>query len=125
MVLGIGAAAVLISVNSGGSGPGSLTTHVTLSSVSGRAGAAADISSAAIAACRTNYAVASQAIDEYQAQHGQLPKTTADVQAYLNDPLSSRQFTITIDSAHPGQLEVATRGHLASDGPSNCAFAGP
>lgn len=123
MVLGIGAAGVLISLSGGGSGPGSLPTDVTVSRVSGSAGGGA-ISAAAIAACRTNYAVASQAVDEYEAQHGKLPKRTADVQAYLKDPLSTRQFTITIDSANPGQLEVATRGHLASDGPSNCAFAG-
>ena len=124
LVLGVAGAAALISLNGGTTGSGSIPHVPSITTPSGQFGVASDISAAAIAACQANYSAASQTITLYQAEHGQLPTTNAEVQSYLKDPLSTKRFSISIDGAHPGQLQVSVPGHPVSDGPSNCAFAG-
>lgn len=134
LVLGVVAAAVLIGVQSGSSGAGSTPTlPITGSSPPGiggsrtstaKANPLSEITAATIAACRSSYATAERAVEEYQAQRGALPTSIAEVQGYLRDPLSTLQFTISMDAAHPGQLKVSTAAHVASYGPANCEFAG-
>jgi hypothetical protein len=83
-----------------------------------------DITAASAATCHANYAAAKSAIDVYEAEHGTLPTTIAEVQTLLRDPLSTNRFTITIDPRRPGELQVATNAHPAADGDTNCAYAG-
>jgi hypothetical protein len=73
--------------------------------------------------CRANFAAAQAAVSLYQAEHGELPVKIGQVQTVVRDPLSTDRFTITIDPLHAGGLEVATPGHPAKDGDSNCDFA--
>jgi hypothetical protein len=83
----------------------------------------AQISAAAQAACQANYAALEEAVAVYQAQHGALPSSVAKVQSYFRGSLSTPEFTLTIDPSHPGQVEVRTNGHPASDGDGNCRYA--
>ena len=84
----------------------------------------AQISAAAQEACKANYAALEQAVSFYQAQHGSLPTTIAELQTYFHGTLSTPQFTLTIDPIRPGQIQVQTGKHAASDGNSNCRYAG-
>jgi hypothetical protein len=83
-----------------------------------------DILAASAAACHANYATATSAVNIYQAEHGTLPTSIAEVQTLLRDPLSTNRFTIAIDPRHPGELQVSTPGHPAADGDTNCGYAG-
>jgi hypothetical protein len=87
-------------------------------------GAAADIQGAAIATCRVDYQEVQTAVDAYEAMNGRPPASLAQLGTILQDPLSSSRFTITINEAHPGQIEVAAAGHPPEPGPANCAYAG-
>jgi hypothetical protein len=101
-----------------------LTTPAAGQPAGGSAGVAGgDVAAAEAAACETNFQAAEAAVSFYEAQTGSPPTATAEVQALLRDPLSSAFFTITIDPTKPGHLEVATRGHPAADGDSNCTAA--
>jgi type II secretory pathway pseudopilin PulG len=73
--------------------------------------------------CRANFAAAQAAVGVYEAEQGEPPTTISQVQALVRDPLSTDRFTITIDPLHAGELQVATPGHPAKDGDSNCDFA--
>jgi hypothetical protein len=83
-----------------------------------------DITAASAATCHANFSAATSAVNIYQAEHGTLPTTIAEVQTLLRDPLSTNRFTITIDPRHPGELQVATPTHRAADGDTNCGYAG-
>ena len=134
LVLGAVAATVLISEQSGSSGPGSIPTlPIAGASPAGTGGSRtstananplSETSAAAVAACRASYSAAEQAVEEYLAQHGQQPTTIAEVQGYLRDPISTTKFAVAIDASRPGQLQVSTAARAASDGPTNCEFAG-
>jgi hypothetical protein len=93
-------------------------------SVSSQGGAGSDLATADKAACLTNYEAAESGVAAYEAQTGHSPKSIEQVQALVKDPISSAMFSITIDPRKPGQLEVATRSHAASDGSVNCANIG-
>ena len=132
VTIGVLAAAVLISVQNGSSGPGSMPSLPTSrapgagysSPTSASPHSLSQISVAEIAACRTSYSAAERAVQAYRALHGQLPTSTAEIQSYLRDSLSTSRFAITIDPARPGHLQVSTAGRSASGGPGNCDSAG-
>jgi len=88
------------------------------------AAAGNDISAAEVTACRTTYEAAETAVSAYQAETGRLPTSISQLKALTPDSVSSPFFTITIDPTWPGQLQVATRGHIAADGDVNCTTAG-
>jgi type II secretory pathway pseudopilin PulG len=85
--------------------------------------AQAQIAAAAQQACFANYDALQQAISVYQVEHGSLPTSTAEVQANFRGSLSTPEFNLGIDPARPGQIQVQTNGHPASDGNGNCRYA--
>jgi hypothetical protein len=126
LMLGGLAAAVLISLPSlpGSSSNATSGTAVLPTSPSGALAAGGnDITAASAQACRANFAAAQTAVDVYQAERGTPPSSIAEVQSLVRDPLSTAHFAITIDPRRPGQLEVATPDHLATDGDINCQYA--
>ena len=117
-----GLAAVVLSSQGGTNGHrNSSSTSVVNASP---ANAAANISSAAVTACRANYQAVTAAVSEFEVLNGRPPKAMSDLSSMLKDQPSSAYFTITVDSAHPGQVDVATQGHPAAPGDGNCAYAG-
>jgi hypothetical protein len=119
LLLGIGGGRSVTTLPSGA--PRGLAPGISASS---KADAGNDLTAAAAAACLTNYKAADSAVAAYEAQTGFPPESIDQVQALVKDPLSSALFTITIDPNKPGQLQVATRSHGASDGNVNCAKIG-
>jgi type II secretory pathway pseudopilin PulG len=85
----------------------------------------AQISAAAQQACLADYAAIEQAASAYQIEHGSTPTNMAELQTYLRQPVSASEFTFSIDPARPGQIQVQTKGHPASDGNANCRYAEP
>jgi len=112
----------LPALNLPGSLPASTTATASKPSSNGVA-STSDITAAAAVACRTDYEAVAQAASEYQALYGQRPASMAELQSFLKDPLTSAYFTITIDPHVPGSIEVATPGHPAQAGDSNCEYA--
>jgi hypothetical protein len=86
--------------------------------------AVSDVEEAAQIACRSNYELVSEALDEYRIMHGQRPATMAALAPMLRDTVSSQYYTITIDTVGPGTVAVATPGHPTAAGDANCAYAG-
>lgn len=122
LVLGGLAAIVLVAVP----GSGTTSSHMTIPSLPHQSGqqSSGPISAAAQQACQANYIALQQAISLFQAEHGSLPTSAAELQTYLRGTVSTPQFTLTIDPTRPGQIAVQTAGHPASDGESNCRYAG-
>lgn len=86
-------------------------------------GPTAPISTAAQQACVADYQMLSGVMTEYQAEQGVLPTSVSQLQPLLRGSLSTAGFSFVIDPAHPGQLQVRTPGHPATDGPGNCRYA--
>ena len=61
---------------------------------------------------------------EYQVLHGKPPGNIAALVSMLRDQITSSYYTITLDPARAGAVEVATPGHPATPGDANCAYAG-
>jgi hypothetical protein len=125
----VGAMAAAIPLLERGSNPNAVSPGVSISTgrhpASGAVAAASnDISAAEVAACRATYEAAETAVSAYQVQTGSLPTSVSQLKAFIRDSLSSASFTITIDPLRPGQLQVATREHVAADGDANCAALG-
>jgi len=121
-----GLSVALLAVNSSGSsGKGSSSLPpVAGKSIQASPGAAgADISAAAIEACRADVGIVNEAVSEYEAVQGQPPRTMADLSGMLKGLVASSRFTILINSARPGQVEVSTPDHAPAPGDTNCAFA--
>ena len=83
------------------------------------------VSAAAVAACRANYTVVQEAVDAFEYDTGTGAKNMSDIEHFLHGPVSTPQYTISIDRSLAGEIDVATPGHPASPGDSNCAYAGP
>jgi hypothetical protein len=88
-----------------------------------RVGGSNIVGAAAEIACRTEYATVEQAVSVYQEIDGKPPSSLTQIAQILKDPLTSSHFTISIDLRHPGQVDVATTGHPARGGDSNCSYA--
>jgi len=82
------------------------------------------VNAAAGAACRSDYQAVTQAAATYAALHGRPPATMAAIESFFTSPITSPYFSISIDSGKPGTVEVATAGHPAVLGDTNCAYAG-
>jgi hypothetical protein len=85
--------------------------------------AATDIQAAAAATCRADYGAVVSAASYYEVLNGKPPTTVAELTTVIKEPVSSTRFAITINPAHPGQVEVAAGGHAAAPGDGNCAYA--
>lgn len=88
------------------------------------AGPVGAIALAAVVACRTDYQAVLAAVGYYRAEKGTYPRDLASLRPWFRDPVTSPYFTISLDFATPGVVEVSTPGHPASPGDANCAFAG-
>ncbi len=121
VVLGGLAAAVVTSLPGGGSGTGRSGPGTT-----GLAAAPppAQFNAAAQQACVANYQALESAVSEYQVETGSLPTSVAQLSSSLRGNPSTGQFTLTIDQAHPGQIQVQTPGRGPTDGDGNCRYAG-
>ena len=75
-------------------------------------------------ACRSSYRAVQTAVDVYETETGAGPKTIGQLQPLLRDRIVSSLYTITIDRNLAGEIDVATPGHPALPGESNCAYAG-
>lgn len=121
MVLGGLAAVVLLSLPGGSPtshrGPASSGQGLSASSP------ATQLSAAAQQACLADFQTLSDAMTEYQVEHGVLPASVAQLQPLVRGSLSSGGFSLLIDPAHPGRLEVQTPGHPATAGSGNCRYA--
>ena len=82
-----------------------------------------DATAAEQIACRSNYQAVRQAVDYYETLNGHPPPSMAALGSILKDNIDSSAYTITIDSHHRDQIDVATQGHPASAGDGNCSFA--
>lgn len=80
---------------------------------------------ASVAVCRTDFQAASTAVSEYEALNGRPPIAITSIADMLKDPLGNPNFTIEVDPAGTGTVEVATPGHPSSPGDVNCDYAGP
>lgn len=124
--LGIGAA---IAVASLGRSTGSLPTtsgSAPFRPASSSPSAAPTVQvtqAAAIAACRADYATVSTTESAYEAINGRPAGNVRQLSDLLKDSVTNSSFAINIDANHPGQVDVATPGHAAASGDSNCAFA--
>jgi hypothetical protein len=87
-------------------------------------GAAADIQAAGATTCRVDYQAVQNAVQEYEAMNGRPPASLAELQTVLQGPIASSRFAITINSGHPGEIDVSAPGHPAEAGSGNCAYAG-
>ena len=85
------------------------------------ANAGPDINAAAVEACKANFQTVHEAVDAYEASNGRPPHSIADIQAMLRDPVDGVGFQITVN--HTGEVEVATAGHSAVVGDTNCNYA--
>lgn len=117
-----GLATIVVMAQSSTSGPRQ-SIHIPQLPSAGVAPANAgpDISAATVDACKANYQAASQAVAAYEALNGHPPPNVSAIQAMLKDPLNGVGFQITIDPS--GRPEVATAGHPAAAGDSNCSYA--
>lgn len=84
-----------------------------------------ELNAASEQACISNYEALQTAVSEYQVERGALPTQAIQLQPYFRGTLTTPAFTLSIDPVRPGQLEVQTPGHAASDGNANCRYAGP
>jgi hypothetical protein len=85
-------------------------------------GAASDIQAAATT-CEVDYQAAQTAVETYEAINGRPPASMADLQTVLRGPISSTRFSITINRARPGEIDVAAGGRPPQPGSANCAYA--
>ncbi len=124
LILGGMAAVVLGSQGGSGGTRGSPSTTLAggLSASPGLAGK--DITAAAATACRADYQAVTQAVSYYQTLNGKLPGDMAALQSLFKDPVTSRYFTISIDTHKPGVVDVGTPGLATQAGDANCAHAG-
>lgn len=122
-VLG-GLAAMIPLLTSGTSGHQTADQVLSPQAAGTPQGAATDIRGAAATTCRVDYQAVQTAVQEYAAINGRPPASMAELQTILHGPMASTRFAITIDIAHPGEVEVAAGGHPAQAGPGNCAYAG-
>ena len=83
------------------------------------------VNATAVAACRTSYTLVQEAVDEFEYDTGTGATSMNQLQGFLHGPVSTPQYTISIDRSLAGEIDVATPGHPASPGDSNCAYAGP
>jgi hypothetical protein len=120
-ILGV-AAAIAVSTTGSGGGHGTGLRGPTATFPASPGAAAPDV--AAAATCRANYQAVETAAAQYQALHGTQPISMAALQSMFKDPVVSTRFAITIDSHHPGQIDVAANGHASLPGNGNCAYAG-
>jgi hypothetical protein len=84
--------------------------------------AAGDAAEAAV--CRADYEGLEAAVAEYRLLNGKPPQNVSALQSFLKDPVSSKQFTISLDAHHDGVVEVAAGGRPAAPGDGNCDYAG-
>jgi hypothetical protein len=119
---GLGAAALVSQASNGSSPAGQHITPTTINASPTKG--ATDIQIAAVITCRSNYGAVVSAVSYYEALNGKPPAEMAQLAPIIRQSLSSSRFTITIDRAHPGQVEVAAGGHGAAPGDGNCDYAG-
>ena len=121
LILG-GLVGVVLMAQSGtpGSKPSIAVPHLPSMGAS-PANAGPDITAAAVEACKASFRAANDAMEAYEALHGHPPQNVSDIQSMLKDPLNGVGFQVTVSQA--GQVEIATAGHPASVGDTNCAFA--
>jgi hypothetical protein len=119
---GLGAAA-LVSQTSGGSAPASQPTAPTIINAS-PSKAATDIQVAAVITCRSDYGAVVAAVSYYEALNGKPPADMAQLKPIIRQSINSTRFSIRINPAKPGQVEVAAGGHEATPGDGNCGYAG-
>jgi hypothetical protein len=122
LVILAGLAAAVLASQAGSGGDHQAPSNQTSVDASPAKGAA-DVSSAAQATCRTDYAAAVEAASEFETLTGRQAATMAELGSLVKDSLMSSAFIITINLHVPGQLEVATPGHPAQPGNANCAYA--
>ena len=125
ILAGMAAAVLGNQSGSGGDHQGSSTAGGSTTTIdSSPAKADSDVSEGAQVACRTNYQVVTEAVAEYQVLNGRPPGNLAALASMLRDPVTSAYYSITVDPASPGAVEVATPQHPAAPGDANCAYAG-
>jgi len=78
---------------------------------------------AAVVTCQTDFQEAQTAIEAYQVLKGKDPVTVTDLKPWLNAPLTTSGFAITLDPNQQGQLDVTAPGHGPTPGNGNCAYA--
>lgn len=122
LVLGGIAGAVLALQPNHNSGRGAGRTQPTVNASPSHA--SGDISQASQEACQANYQTLQTAVSEYEAVNGRPPASMNALTSMIHSPVSTYFYAITIDPDHPGQIDVATRGHPASPGEAGCRYAG-
>jgi hypothetical protein len=123
LVLGVLAVVVIGGEGAVGSGNHRRTSQ-TFISAAAPGNAAANLQASAAAACRTDYQAVTSAVSYYEVLNGRPPDNMTALRSVLRDPVSSSRFSITIDPARPGQVDVAAGDHPAAPGDGNCTFAG-
>jgi hypothetical protein len=119
---GLGAAALVSQASNGSSQSRQPTAPTTINASPSKA--ATDIQVAAVMTCRSNYGAVVAAVSYYEALNGKPPAEMAQLAPIIRQSVSSTHFSITINRAQPGQVEVAAGGHQAAPGDGNCAYAG-